>query len=85
MICPNCGGKMYFIALTDAHFKPIPDDNGGFQIGPVILDEDSIDCINESVREDEPGNVEFKCPYCFSRFSAILDSDTGTYYVGEEI
>lgn len=85
MICPNCGEKMYFIALTDAHFKPVPDDNGGFRIGSVILDEDSIDCINESIREEELGNVEFKCPYCFSSFSAEQDPDTGTYYIGDEI
>ena len=85
MICPNCGKKMYFIALTDAHFKPIPDERGGFQIGPVMLNEDSIDCINESIREDEPGAVEFKCPYCFTRYNAEQDQDTGTYYIGEEI
>lgn len=85
MKCPNCGGEMYFIALTDAHFKPIPNERGGFQIGPVIIDEEGIDCINESIREGELGNVEFKCPYCFSSFSAEQDPDTGAYYMGDEI
>lgn len=85
MNCPNCGEKMYFVALTDAHFKPIPDPREGFQIGPVMIDEDGIDCINESIREEEPGGVEFKCPYCFSSFSAEQDPDTGAYYIGDDI
>ena len=85
MICPNCGEKMYFIALTDAHFKPIPDPRGGFQIGSVMINKDGIDCINESIRIDEPSNVEFKCPYCFSSFSAEWDPNTESYFIGEEI
>ncbi len=85
MKCPNCGGKMYFVALTDAHFKPIPDGRGGFQIGHVIIDGDGIDCINESIREEEPGNVEFKCSHCFLSCSAEQDPDTGAYYIGDEI
>ena len=85
MICPNCGDShMYFVALTDAHFEPVLDDRGGFQIGQVIIDDDGIDCINESVREDDPSNVEFHCPYCHSSFKAEQD-DNDNYYIGEEL
>lgn len=84
MICPNCGGDhIYFVALTDAHFEPVPDDHGGFRIGQVILDNNGVDCINESVRDDS-SSVEVHCPYCHSSFSVEMGID-GNYYIGEEL
>ena len=85
MICPNCGGDhIHFVALTDAHFDPVHDDRGGFRIGQVITDNDGMDCINESVREDDPSNIELHCPYCHSSFGVEMD-DNGNYYIGEEL
>jgi hypothetical protein len=85
MRCPNCGeNQLHFVALTDAHFEPVADDRGGFQIGQVIIDNDGIDCINESVREDDSSNVELHCPYCHSSFGVEMDYN-GNYYIGEEL
>ena len=85
MRCPNCGeDRLYFVALTDAHFEPVSDDRGGFQIGQVIIDDNGIDCINESVREDAPHNIELHCPYCHSSFDVETD-ENGNYYIGKEI
>ena len=86
MICPNCGkDRLKFVVLTDAHFEPILDDRGGFQIGQVVLDRDGIECINESVREDGPeDNIELYCPYCHSSFKAE-ELNNGNYIVGDAL
>ncbi len=82
MRCPICGyDHLHFVALTDADFEPIPDtEHGGFSVGNVILNQDGVDRINESIREGVPGNIELKCPFCFSSFS-VEDGGHGNYFI----
>ena len=66
--CPHCGKKMFFLVATDAHFTVNSDGT----LGRILLDQDSIDCLNESVLDE---NVEFHCPKCHSSFEAIGKQD----------
>jgi len=82
--CPNCGYKsMILVARTDAHFAV--DEDG--TMGNVILDDESIDCINEAVElaSAEDGDIEFKCRHCRSSFAAKTTDHEYTYEIGEEL
>ena len=62
--CPCCGERLFFVAATDAHFTVNPDGS----LGRILLDQDGIDCLYESVLDE---NVEFHCPKCNRCFEAI--------------
>lgn len=82
--CPNCGYKsMILVARTDAHFAV--DEDG--TMGNVILDDEGIDCINETVElaSAEDGDIEFKCRHCHSSFAAKTTDHEYTYEIGEEL
>ena len=82
--CPKCGStNMVLIAQTDAHFEV--DENG--RMGDAILDQEGIDCINETVAlaDAADGDIEFKCRQCRSSFAAKTADREYTYEVGEEL
>ena len=82
--CPNCGyNSMVLVVRTDAHFAI--DEDG--TMGNVILDDESIDCINEAVESAsaEDGDIEFKCRHCRSSFAAKPTDHEHTYEIGEEL
>ncbi len=82
--CPKCGSdNMVLIAQTDAHFEV--DENG--RMGDAILDEEGVDCINETVERAsaKDGDIEFKCRNCRSSFAAKTTDHEYTYEVGEEL
>lgn len=85
--CPECGStNMILIAKTDAYFEV--DENG--LMGNVILDEEGINCINETVKLITPidDNVEFHCRDCCKSFEAKItgcDYLENIYEVGEEL
>ena len=66
--CPHCGKKMFFLAATDAHFTVNSDGT----LGRILLDQDGIDCLDESVLDE---NVEFHYPKCHNSFEAIGKQD----------
>lgn len=66
--CPHCGEKIFFIAATDAHFTVNSDGT----LGRILLDQDGIDCLYESILDE---NVEFYCPKCHNSFEAIGKQD----------
>lgn len=73
--CPCCGERLFFVAATDAHFTVNPDGS----LGRILLDQDGIDCLYESVLDE---NVEFHCPKCNRCFEAIgkLDENGVTHF-----
>lgn len=77
--CPKCGEEMYFVADTSACFTVTKDG----QIGLAVIDQDTIDLMNESVFEDD--SVEFHCRHCHSSFEACYNAHTNKYDIGNEI
>jgi DNA-directed RNA polymerase subunit RPC12/RpoP len=79
MVCPHCGSHNLVAYSTACPMYEINEDGS---LGLVIIDDDGIECIDETTSE-EAYDMEYHCLDCHSSFS-VKETDDG-YTIDEEV